>query len=203
MSSSDLRQQCAPDAPTSYGTPELLRAMTSGRSILISEHLTAALADRTAGRLFELSRSDPAPLAIILSTNTGDFEGTMLLLDHVRLCPVPVLGVAVTAIGALSAALLQACTWRYARRETFFELKMSGGWLDTTITLGAGITPAEASAAIQQAAAWRRRRLDALAEMLASRSTLPTPEWAERIRSALGLTLDEGLRLGLVDAIID
>ncbi len=203
MSSSDLVQQSVGATAASFDSADLLRAMISGRSILQPEELTDTAAADVVGRLHEFARKDESPVAMILTTDGSDYGGTMLVLDHIRLCPVPVLGVVVTSIGALTTVLLQACTTRFATRRALFELSMMGGWSDASITLHARVAPGEVRGLLLRAAARRRLRFDALSAALADRTSFPAAEWDRHVKERDGVSLDEALRVGLIDAIID
>jgi len=180
----------------------LFRTVFAGRSIILPPDLTDEAAEEVIKRLFELS-STGEPIMLFVGGDTSNYSAALRVFDCIRFGSCPVTGVAGSELGTFTTVILQACEPRLAMAESGFALAMIGGWLDATITLTPSLSSMDARTSILRAAERIRERLSILGDILAARSNLTAADWTARITTGRGVGVDEALRIGLIDAIID
>lgn len=182
---------------------DVVAAAAAGRAINAPLKFTTESAEHIISRLFHLMATPPQPVVLFISGSSSEYAATLRVFDHIRLSCLPVIGVAVTTLGTLQTALLQACTVRLAFSDSWFELQLLGDWLDASVTLSPGLAASEVRDSLLREVARKRARLTAVADILASRTIRPAADWESVMLSAGGVPLDDALRIGLIDGIID
>ena len=161
----------------------LTSAMVADRAVLLPACWSEADAEKAVNRLVELTQQSSSTVVLVLNGDGGDSTSTLRIADTLRLLPSPVYGVAASGLDAVSAAVLQACTYRYGRRDMRNSLAGCSGWTEVSVAVRAGLPRGEATATLVRDAERNKEQMQSLARAIAARTSGLASDLLTRIHS--------------------